>query len=828
MFGWGTPDLDAQKVIDYLAALFFALKFPARVRGSDDATVRAYTGGTAAAVLPTTKTLNVTFYSITIAGNDVEAGFRLRPLPASGSHLPGFALEPLIPSQFPLKLQLADDIALRLLAGTNVPDLFGLVMRPDGAALVYPFAPGTPPPSAGIGVGFDFTPADPVIVLGETGGTRLQSKGGSIDLSTNFGGAGLEIALHAQLSGLALILSPGEGDGFIREIIGDSETTIAIPLGVQWSNLSGFSFKGSAAFEVSLYPHLQLGPVCVDVATISLTAPSGGPPRISLKVTAGISGALGPVKFVVQGIGLSTDVIFQPGNAGPFGIDLGFKPPDGVGPVDRAEGVVTGGGFLFHDDGAGAVCRGRCSCRCNEHDHPEGVRADRDAHARRQPRLLADHLHHRRGFPARSSWGWASRCKASAAWSRSTAPSTRTCCGRDQERHAGDAAVSARSGGQRAGDHQVVGQRLPGAARQLSAGHPGQDRLVHADAGDAGSGADPGVRRAHAPAGAGADQLDAAFRRQRPGADESRRHGRLDFDAGTIAIDAVLVDSRLVHKFAHDRGGGAARRLGLGWSTSSCCRSAASIRALRRPPACRALARLPIALSTGNNPRMGCDAYFAITANTMQFGARRAAVCRGLWLQRRGRYRLRRADPSAPLHFIADFHASVQLKRGSDNLFKVAVEGELEGPRPLRLSGKASFKIFWCDFSVRFDTTLIEGEPPPLPPAVDVLALLEAALSTPQNWSTRNWRPTRAHGVALRSLPPAAPGWCSIRSGGSPSSSRWYRSTPARDIDIFGGAPVAGTRRFAFIAGAQRRGADRDAAAAGAVRAGAVLRHERR
>ena len=28
VFGWGTPDLDAQKVVDYLAALFFALKFP--------------------------------------------------------------------------------------------------------------------------------------------------------------------------------------------------------------------------------------------------------------------------------------------------------------------------------------------------------------------------------------------------------------------------------------------------------------------------------------------------------------------------------------------------------------------------------------------------------------------------------------------------------------------------------------------------------------------------------------------------------------------------------------------------------------------------------
>ena len=63
----------------------------------------------------------------------------------------------------------------------------------------------------------------------------------------------------------------------------------------------------------------------------------------------------------------------------------------------------------------------------------------------------------------------------------------------------------------------------------------------------------------------------------------------------------------------------------------------------------------------------------------------------------------------------------LQLKRGSHNLFKVSLDGELEGPRPLRVSGKATFEILWCDFSVRFDKTLVDGERPPLPPAVDVL-----------------------------------------------------------------------------------------------------------
>jgi hypothetical protein len=76
----------------------------------------------------------------------------------------------------------------------------------------------------------------------------------------------------------------------------------------------------------------------------------------------------------------------------------------------------------------------------------------------------------------------------------------------------------------------------------------------------------------------------------------------------------------------------------------------------------------------------------------------------------------------------------VQLKRGSTNLFKVKVEGSLAGPRPLHVKGKATFEIFWCDFSVGFSKTLVSGEPPPRPERVRVLERLTAALGDARNW----------------------------------------------------------------------------------------------
>jgi hypothetical protein len=147
-----------------------------------------------------------------------------------------------------------------------------------------------------------------------------------------------------------------------------------------------------------------------------------------------------------------------------------------------------------------------------------------------------------------------------------------------------------------------------------------------------------------------------------------------------------------------------------------------------------------------------------------------------------------------PFGFIADFHASVQLKHGSTNLFTVAVDGELQGPRPLRVSGEASFEICWCDFSVRFDKTLVSGEAPPLPPGPDVVDELTKALADPQNWRVLR-AANRQPGISLRQRPPGAVvlvdplGVLSVAQQVVPLNT-------GRDIDLFGGAPLTGATRF--------------------------------
>lgn len=266
--------------------------------------------------------------------------------------------------------------------------------------------------------------------------------------------------------------------------------------------------------------------------------------------------------------------------------------------------------------------------------------------------------------------------------------------------------------------------------------------------------------------------------------------GIIDLSGASTSIDGVLVDSRLAHKFVLTGAMALRAHFARGFVLA-----VGGVNPRFAPPEnLPKLPRITIALASGNNPRLTCEAYFAITSNTIQFGARAQLYAAAYGFSIEGDVGFDVLVQLLPFHLVADFHASVQLKRGSRNLFKVAVAGTLEGPRPLRVSGKASFEILWCDFTVRFDKTLISGDKPPPPPAVDVLAELRRALSDRSSWSSQP-RAGRQHGVSLRKL---APGGALVLDplGNLVVRQQVVPLNTARDIDVFGGAPVGGVRRF--------------------------------
>ena len=209
--------------------------------------------------------------------------------------------------------------------------------------------------------------------------------------------------------------------------------------------------------------------------------------------------------------------------------------------------------------------------------------------------------------------------------------------------------------------------------------------------------------------------------------------GVIDFDQDSLSLDAVLFDSRLAGKFPIT--GSMAMRLNWG-SAPQFALSIGGFHPAFKPPAnFPALERLAITFSNTKNYRLRAECYVAVTSNTVQFGARMDLYVGVSGFSIEGALGIDVLIQFSPFGFIAGFLFAFQIKRGSHNLFKVKIDGQLTGPRPLHIKGKATFEIFWCDFSLPIDHTFIEGDKPPAVEPTRVMPGLIAALNDSNNWS---------------------------------------------------------------------------------------------
>jgi hypothetical protein len=598
-----------------------------------------------------------------------------------------------------------------------------------------------------------------------------------------------------QMKGGHAALKTDDADSFLASILPGGGLDLHFDLGARWSAEHGFSFEGSASAEVDLPLRVSIGGLEINRLHVAVR-PSDS--QLALEVSVAASAKIGPVSAALDRVGALASFAFHDGNLGPLDLDLGFKPPSGVGLSVDARGVVTGGGFLFHDEAQGLYA-GAMQLSLNEQITLKafGLVATRMPDGSRGYSLIvfitAEDF---RPIPLGLGFtllGIGGMVGVNRTFDQNvlregmkTGALATLLFPRDPVRNASTlirnlaSAFPARSGSYLLGIVAKIGWFTPTLVTldlALIIEFGSRQRLL------------------------ALGRISALL----PSADNDlvrlnmEAIGVIDFDAGTAAIDAVLVDSRLAHKFPIT--GSAALRAGFAEGPSFILSIGGFNPHFAPPAGVPALERVAIALSSGNNPRLVCDAYFAITSNTVQFGANASLYASAAGFSVEGGVGFDVLVQMAPLHFLAEFHAQLQLKRGSHNLFGVALKGALEGPRPLRVSGKATFSILWWDYSVHFDTTLVRGERPPLPPAVNLLAQLTQALSSPTSWTTQR-SAGQTHGVALRSLPPASPtapmvldplGQLLVRQQVVPLNT-------SRDIDTFGGAPVAGARRFALTA----------------------------
>lgn len=221
----------------------------------------------------------------------------------------------------------------------------------DGIRLEPPLAAASL--EAALGIKAERAGGVPMILIGQAGGSRLElvrfAARVPLKLSASTGSPSPNVAFgaEAELAGGKVVIDASGADGFLSTILGGLHVESTFDLGAAFDTEKGFRFVGSATIEIAIPTHLSLGPVELSKLYLIGGFQDGAIP-VEFSVDVGVQ--LGPIAASVSRMGAIAKITFPPegGNAGAAQVDVAFKPPNGVG-LSVDAGVVKGGGYLYLD-----------------------------------------------------------------------------------------------------------------------------------------------------------------------------------------------------------------------------------------------------------------------------------------------------------------------------------------------------------------------------------------------------------------------------------------------------------------------------------------------
>lgn len=218
-----------------------------------------------------------------------------------------------------------------------------------------------PAAAASVAIAFGLRAANgdgtPMILIGQAGGSRLELLSAAarlpLQLSASTGAPSPVVKFGAslELKQGKLVIDASNADGFIATLLGGVKVESDFDLSALYDFDKGLRFTGSATIEIALPTHITLGPISIPNLYLIGGFKDG---KVPVEFSVDLGAQLGPLAATVNRMGALATISFPKGggNAGAAQIDVGFKPPNGVG-LSVDAGVVKGGGFLFIDTDRG-------------------------------------------------------------------------------------------------------------------------------------------------------------------------------------------------------------------------------------------------------------------------------------------------------------------------------------------------------------------------------------------------------------------------------------------------------------------------------------------
>lgn len=574
----------------------------------------------------------------------------------------------------------------------------------------------------------------PIVIFGETGGSGLFAQSllfntgiqATWDSSSNTATA--EPVIGIKLTGGNLVIDTSNADGFVAAVTSGISVNAKFDFSATWAPETGIHIDGGAQLELDLPLHLSLGPISVPTVYVVGGLGTNG---LTIELSAALGLTLGPIQASVDRIGVNGLLAFpgSGGNLGPANLSIGFKPPNGLGLAIDA-GVAAGGGYISFDPDKGQYA-GVLDVSIAEIVQVkvigviDTVMPDGSVGFSFLLIITFDFPPIQLGFGFTlngvGGLGGVNRTMSvDALHSGFRAHTLNTILfPPDPVANAPQIISSIRTIFPVAQNRYVFGPMF-----ELGWGTP---TLITLAIGIILEVPDPVRIVMLGLIDAGLPTEDAAL---------IELHidvlGTLDFGTKTFELDGSLYDSRvLIYSLAGDLlfrlcwGDNPVFIFSLGgfnphFNTSG----------LNLPP----MNRLSVSIGDGDNPRISANSYFAITSNTLQFGANVEAYASAGGFAIHGYLGFDVLIIFSPFSFEFDFSAGFDVSYEGTTLAGLNVNGLFSGPRPWHLHGDATIDILFFSVSASVDLTWGDSTPVTLP-AKPVLPDLVQALGAPSNWS---------------------------------------------------------------------------------------------
>jgi hypothetical protein len=731
LYGWGTPTLDTDRLFDALLGVGFALGTPGHLRYPGHEVLEALAPGidVTADVDHAQELVQPLF---TVDGVGLALG--LMPAPPAAGTPQALVATVLGTGAFSGDIPITPGTRLHVEADADLSTGLSLVLRPgqDPQGRFALGGPGGSPFLTGrVLVRLNHTAGDathPLRLFAISESTRVEARVIYLGLAIEAHGGPPEVVGAAGFEGGRFVLSPEGTDGFVSRLLPADGLAVDFDLGLAWSR-HGLSFTGSGSTEIDMATPARLGPLLLRSLHLGLAVTEGGL-TVEASVTGGV--VLGPLTAIVDRVGAGADLALHDGNLGPVDLSGHVKPPNGIGiSVDAA--VVRGGGYLFFDPQreqyAGVL-------------HLEFERLTLNAFGLLTTRLPDGS----RGFsllviiqasgftPIQLGFGFTLNGVGGLLGINRTV-----------------AVDVLRAGVKNRTLDSILfspDDPVPRAPQIISTLQsvfpPAVDQYVFGPMALLGWGTPTLITIEIAlilelPAPIRLIIL-GRVRAALPDADHPIVSinldvvGIIDFDRRELSVDASLYDSR-VGPFAIS--GDMAARVNWGGNPDFALALGGFHPSFTPPAGFPQLRRLAIALSTGVNPRLRMEAYFALTSNTVQAGARLELYVAFAGFALEGGLGFDTLIQFSPFRLLAEIFAHLALKRGSTTLLGLDIHVHLTGPAPWVLWGEATFKIFILRFSIPFRAEFGRREDVPAIERTAVWPVLRDSLSADANWSAQ-------------------------------------------------------------------------------------------